>query len=79
MVAENSFYVLMKKGEKLDCEVEYSFNNVTAPVSKGDVVGVATVYVKGVQQGTVNLIANTSVDKMNFIDYVKQIAGKWAV
>lgn len=79
VVAENSFYVLMKKGEKLDCEVEYSFNNVTAPVSKGDVVGVATVYVKGVQQGKVNLIANTSVDKMNFIDYVKQIAGKWAV
>jgi hypothetical protein len=51
---------------------------VFAPIKKGDVVGCASVYVKGVLEGKINLVANCNVDKLTFIDYVKNIAKTWA-
>ncbi|MBR6737582.1 MAG: D-alanyl-D-alanine carboxypeptidase [Clostridia bacterium] len=79
VLPENNFFVLSKKGEKIDCEVEYVFSEVRAPIKRGNVVGEAIIYVSGVEKGRVRLVSACDSGKMGFIDYVKEIAGKWAV
>ncbi len=76
---EKNFYVLLKKGEKVNCELEYIFNKVSAPVKKGDVVGLCKVYVNGVLEGEINLMATEDIQRKKFIDYIKFISGKWAI
>ena len=77
VVPENDFFVFSKKGDKGKIDLDYNFIEVKAPISKGDVVGECVIYNNGVEVGRVNLLSNTTVDKMTYFDYVLEISKNW--
>ena len=76
-VPEKDVFVLSKKGEKPQIEIEYSLDKVLAPINKGQKVGECIVFKNGVESQRVNVLSNASVSKMNYFDYFKEISSKW--
>ncbi|MBR3804562.1 MAG: D-alanyl-D-alanine carboxypeptidase [Clostridia bacterium] len=74
---ERNYFVLCKKGEKPKVDFEYQLNKVKAPVYKGDKIGKVTIYVNGVESGSVNLLSATNALKMNYFDTLREIANNW--
>ena len=77
VLPKNDFFVFSKRGEKPKVTLEYECFKLTAPIKKGEVVGICTVYNNGVEVGKVELLSNVTVSKMNYFDYVKEIASNW--
>ena len=77
VLPKNDFFVFSKRGEKPKVTLEYDCFKLTAPVKKGDVVGICTIYNNGVEVGRVELLSTVNVSKMNYFDYVKEIANNW--
>ncbi len=77
VVPETDFYVFTARNNKDVIECDYEFYTVKAPINKGDVVGIATIYKNGAQVGKVNLISNVCVEKMSYFDYVLEISKNW--
>lgn len=77
VVPEKDFFVFAKKNEKLSVDLEYQYFNNKAPINKGDVLGQVTIFKNGVEVGKVNLISIQKVDKMNYLDILRDIANKW--
>lgn len=77
VLPKNDFFVFSKMGEKSKVTLEYECFKLTAPVKKGEVVGICTVYNNGVEVGKVELLSTVNVSKMNYFDYVKEIANNW--
>ena len=71
--ASENFYVFSKRNVKENIELSYNFNEVKAPISKGDKVGFITIYKDGVEIGEVDILSLEDVRKMNYFDYVKLI------
>ncbi len=51
---------------------EVAGEELVAPISKGDVLGKMTLYLDGVSYGSVDLVANTSVELLQ-IEYLKSL------
>lgn len=77
VIPENDFFVFSKRSDKDDIELDVKLYNVCAPLKKGDAVGKIIVYKNNVEIGCVNIITQNSVDEMNYLDYVKDIADNW--
>ncbi len=77
VVPESDYFVLSKKGDKDNIECEYSYNELKAPLLKGDKVGECAIYKNGVMVGKVNLLSNYNVEKMTYFDYLSEIAKNW--
>lgn len=62
---------------------EISYNvvayEVKAPVTENSVMGKIEVYKDGILFDTVNIVSAENVEKANFGDYFKGIAGEWAI
>lgn len=71
---ENNFFVFAKRNSTDDIEIEKKYFSLTAPVKKGDVAGEIVIYLNGVENGKVNLVAVSDVKRMNYFDYLKEIA-----
>ncbi|MBR2160285.1 MAG: D-alanyl-D-alanine carboxypeptidase [Clostridia bacterium] len=63
---ERSYYAFTKKRTPPKEEIKYYFNEVKAPVKKGDKVGEAVIYKDGVEVDRINLLATTDVDRKGF-------------
>ncbi len=77
VLPKNDFFVFSKRGEKPKVTLEYECFKLSAPIKKGDVVGICTVYNNGIEVGRVELLSTVNVSKMNYFDYVKEIANNW--
>lgn len=71
IVEENLVY--LKTRDSKDYVVEYEYNDITAPMAKGSVVGKAKLIVDGQIYTSVNLILNEDVEKANFWDNIKNL------
>ncbi len=78
-VPEKSLSVLIKKGtdEKLSQEVSLS-NALTAPVKKGDRVGVCKIKYDGDVIGEINITADRDIEKLTFVSALKMLLGAFA-
>lgn len=78
-VPEKSLSVLIKKGadEKLSQEVSLS-DTLTAPVKRGDRVGVCKIKYDGEIIGEINITADSDVEKLTFISVLKILLGGFA-
>ncbi len=78
-VPEKSVSILIKKGtdEKLSQEVNLS-KELTAPVKKGDRVGVCKIKYNGEIIGEINLTADRNIEKLNFPSALKLILRAFA-
>ena len=77
VLPKTDFFVFSKRGEKPKVTLEYECFKLSAPIKKGDVVGICTVYNNGIEVGRVELLSTVNVSKMNYFDYVKEIANNW--
>lgn len=77
--AKESVYTLQKKGEKPEFTVSYDMPAyVTAPVKKGDTIGVITVTdASGKIIGKTDIIAAYDVGKMRYKDSLREILENW--
>lgn len=72
-----SAYVFGKRGEKANVSIEGYFDNVQAPIEKGERIGELVVFQDGVERDRVPLICVETVEKATFFDYFKDIAKNW--
>lgn len=77
-VYETSPSFLIKKGEESGITYEIILNDsVQAPVSKDQPLGSIKYYLNGTELESVNLVAATSVDKIDLISMTKHIFNSW--
>lgn len=80
IVFEKSFDIMVKKGEGKN--ISYKADNLPeeliAPVSKGDKVGVAEIYKDDQKIGSVNLVASDSVSKVTLWQTFSQMYNRFS-
>lgn len=77
-IYENSPSFLIKKGEESNVTYEISLNeNVQAPVTQGQLLGTIKYSLNDSEIGTVNLVAESSVEKINLLTMTKSILNNW--
>ena len=77
-VFESDFGYLCKKGNS--SEISNNINipeGISAPVSKGEIIGNVTFYENETLIGSVNLIADSDIEKLSFITMSQSILQKW--
>lgn len=75
---ENSVSLFCKKGEESEITVDYSLSDeLKAPVKRGDEVGYATVYNRGIEIGKTRIICAQDALKYTWWDAVRESAGNW--
>ncbi|MCL2822337.1 MAG: D-alanyl-D-alanine carboxypeptidase [Firmicutes bacterium] len=74
---DGEFYKLVKKGEKVDHELNIIVDSVKAPVLTGDVVGKIEIKSGGEIIGVVNLVASEDVKKASYLDIVNKFVDNW--
>ena len=78
LIAENPLSVFQKKGTTENASVEYSISeSVKAPISAGDVLGEAVLFVDGVEKGRTNLLAERDAERFNWWDAYREGARNW--
>ena len=77
-VYETSPSFLIKKGEESGITYEINLNeSVQAPISQGQILGTIKYSLNGTELGSVNLVAETSVDKIQLLNMTKHIVNNW--
>ena len=77
-VYETSPSFLIKKGEESSITYKITLNdNVQAPISQGQQLGTIKYSLNGTELESVNLVAETSVDKIDLLSMTKHIFNNW--
>lgn len=77
-VYETSPSFLIKKGEESGITYEMNLNeSVKAPVTQGQMLGSIKYSLNGNEIGSVNLVSETSCEKMNLLGMTKDVFSKW--
>lgn len=77
-VCESDCGTLISKGNDINIEQNISLNeNLSAPISKGDIIGKIQFCLNGEAVSECNLISNSSIEKINFVSMEKLVVGDW--
>ncbi len=76
---ERNSYVFSAVNETPEISYHMVPYDVKAPVAENSVVGYIEVYKNNVLTDSVNVVAAENLEKANFGDYFKKIAGEWAI
>lgn len=77
-IYETSPSFLIKKGEESGITYEISLNDsIQAPVTQDQILGSIKYSLNGSEIGSVNLVAETSVEKITLLTMTKNIFSKW--
>ncbi len=76
---QKNFYVFCKRNQKEDIKTTLQMYSIKLPVKANDVVGKLTIYNKGVEIGSVNLVSVCDINKLSYFDNVKEIIDNWAI
>ena len=77
-IYESSPSFLIGKGEESSITYELNLNeSIQAPISQGQILGTVNYSLNGNNIGTVNLVADNSVDKIDLFNMSKHIYWKW--
>lgn len=77
-VYETSPSFLIKKGEESNITYEITLNdNVQAPISQGQQLGTIKYSLNEISLGSINLVAESSVEKINLLSMTKHILNDW--
>ncbi len=80
VVAESPIKVFCKKNEQRAFEIDFNpVEKVKAPIYKGDILGVVSIYENGLEIDKVNVLANEDVLSKTYFDYVLDISNNWAL
>ena len=79
VIPENDCGTLIAKGNDINIEQTISIpEDISAPISKGDVIGNIVYTIDGNEVAKVNIIANESVEKNNIINMINYVFKKWS-
>lgn len=77
-VTENEFKRLVNKQSGVKTETKVTlYNDIKAPVKKGDIVGKVELLENNNLVGEVNLVANNSINRLNLVDVFGIFITKW--
>ena len=77
---ESSIYIFSKKNTKSSVEITFEpLKKVTAPVNKGEKVGVLRAYENGKEIGCVSAIANETILEKTYFDIINDIIDNWNI
>ena len=76
---ERSSFVFTRNDVTPEITRNVVFNEVKAPIAKGECVGRIEVYKDGIIYDTVNLIAAEEVLKADFGDNLRKVAKDWLI
>ncbi len=80
IVAENSVNILSKRNEERSFEINFTPNSsIKAPVIKGDMVGILSIYENGIEIQSVNVLANEDILEKTYFDCLTDIFKNWAL
>ena len=69
---------LIKKGEESSITYEITINdNVQAPIFQGQQLGTIKYSLNEISLGSINLVAESSVEKINLLSMTKHILNDW--
>ncbi|MDD4839074.1 MAG: D-alanyl-D-alanine carboxypeptidase [Clostridia bacterium] len=78
IVAERNICAFQKSGDEAKWELKYEFSQtITAPLSKGDVVGKIYVLKDNKVVDEVSAVLAEDIKKATFLDDIKRIVGEW--
>ena len=78
VVLENNVGVLLEKGKDSEITQNMQLNeNLSAPIMEGQKLGELNFELNGEVLATVNLVSNTTVDKINLFTMTKNIIYSW--
>lgn len=66
-------YVDTKEQDFSKIEKEFVTKALTAPIKKGDIIGEVKYSIEGKEIGTVQVLAQNDVDKMNYVDALEMV------
>ena len=77
-VAESHCGAILSKGQDMNIEQNISIpDNISAPISKGDIIGKITYTLNDATISECNLVSSENVDKINFFSMNKFILDNW--
>ena len=77
-VYETSPSFLIKKGEESGITYEMNIkDNIQAPITQGQFLGIIKYSLNGNELGSVNLVADTSIQKIGLLSMTKHIFNNW--
>lgn len=77
-VYASSFSALTEKGDKTEIEKNIvPYENITAPVEKGQKIGYAEFVKNGEVIGTVDIVSSEAAEKKSFGQWIKSIINMW--
>lgn len=78
VIVEDTLLVFSKKGSNGNVSIDYTLSEgLKAPVQLGDEVGMAVVYVDGVEACRTRLLAGESAERFSWWDAYRESAQKW--
>lgn len=70
----SDFYITLNKGDKPEISIEYELvSKAKAPISEGEKLGEAKIFVNGELVGSVDVVSANSIEKQNYKDIVGKI------
>ena len=75
--ASDNYYTLNKKGEQVDVKVDYIFDNVSAPLNKGNIVGKAIISQDEIVLDEIDLVVANDIETFTYGDSIKEISKHW--
>ena len=77
--ASAPLFVFAKKGAEGTISCKTVYGQVKAPVRAGDKVGEIVVYKDNIETARTDLLAAENVDKVSYLDSIRDIADNWVI
>jgi D-alanyl-D-alanine carboxypeptidase (penicillin-binding protein 5/6) len=80
VVPQQDYYLTISKHDNETYKIEYEFfETLKAPVSIGDVVGVAKIIINDKIIDEINLVSDVNIDKQSYKDIINKIIEKFSI
>lgn len=74
VVPEKNIYIFGLNNQNDNIKIEFTAYDVSAPIKKGEKVGIFTVYTNDIKTGEYNAVSFSDIDELGYDDYIKKIA-----
>ena len=77
-ICENDIGTILAKGKDINIDKKITLNEpVSAPIKKGDIIGSVEFYLNDSQVGSLNLLSDSDIDKLNILTMSQYTLNKW--
>ena len=70
-------YIFSEKNKKINYNYQIEFNNLKAPIKKGEIIGKTKVYINDKLHCEINVISNENINRISYKDSLKEVVENW--